>query len=128
VRGAASAPIKTEYGWLLFYHAMDRRDPNHGLSGYWNKVGAMILDYKNPTKILFRSPHPLLEADRHYERQGAVSGAVYVCGSVIKGDDLLVYYGGADTVGCVAKAPLKNFLDFLTNHKNNFSFEKLAVA
>jgi len=49
VRGAGPPPIKTRLGWLLFYHAMDVRDPNR------YKLGAMILDADDPTKILYRS-------------------------------------------------------------------------
>jgi predicted GH43/DUF377 family glycosyl hydrolase len=28
MRGAGAPPIKTKYGWLVLYHAMDKRDPN----------------------------------------------------------------------------------------------------
>ena len=49
VRGAGPPPIKTKEGWLLFYHAIDMREP----SKY--KLGAMILDLNDPTKILYRT-------------------------------------------------------------------------
>ena len=52
VRGAGPPPIKTKLGWLLLYHAMDVRDPNR------YKLGAMILDADDPTKILYRSRIP----------------------------------------------------------------------
>lgn len=104
VRGAGAPPIKTEHGWLLLYHAMDKKDPNR------YKVGAMILDYADPTKILYRSSCPILEPDAHYENEGAKAGVVYVCGTVIKDGTLFVYYGGADSVVCVATADIKEFL------------------
>lgn len=108
VRGAGSPPIRTEHGWLVLYHAMDKKDPNR------YKVGAMILDYKNPTKILYRSSCPILEPDMHYENEGAKAGVVYVCGAVIKDGTLFVYYGGADSVVCVATADIREFLKDLS--------------
>lgn len=104
VRGAGAPPIKTKYGWLVFYHAMDKRDPNK------YKVGAMLLDHDDPTKILHRSCQPLLEPSEKYENDGAKPGVVYVCGAVIKNGTLLVYYGGSDSVVCLATANLNEFL------------------
>ncbi len=104
VRGAGAPPIKTDYGWLVLYHAMDRKDPDK------YKVGAMILDHDDPTKILYRAAHPVLEPAEAYENNGAKSGVVYVCGAVIKEDVLFVYYGGADSVVCVATANIHEFL------------------
>jgi len=105
MRGAATPPLKTKEGWLVLYHAMDKRDPNR------YKVGAMILDHDDPTKILYRSNIPLLEPNEWYENEGAKRGVVFACGSVIKDDTLFVYYGGADSVACVATAPLDEFLE-----------------
>ena len=101
MRGAGAPPIRTKYGWLLLYHAMDRRDPNR------YKVGAMILDLKDPTKVLYRSSRPILEPVERYENQGFKSGVVYVCGAVVKNEELFVYYGGADSVVCVATVNLE---------------------
>jgi len=83
---------------------MDFKDPDK------YKVGAMILDKENPTKVLYRSRSPVLEPDRHYENEGYKAGVVYSCGAVIKNKNLFIYYGGADKVVCVAKTDLKHFL------------------
>jgi predicted GH43/DUF377 family glycosyl hydrolase len=107
IRGAGPPPIKTKLGWLLFYHAMDIRDPNR------YKLGAMILDLSDPTKVLYRSRFPILEPDMHYENSGFKSGVVYSCGAVVKDGELFVYYGGGDSVVCVAMANLDSFLDEL---------------
>lgn len=111
IRGAGPPPIKTKYGWLLLYHAMDHHDPNK------YKLGAMILSLKNPTKILYRSKEPLLEPDEYYENEGFKAGVVYSCGAVVIDKDLFVFYGGADTVVCVATANLENFLQSLMQTK-----------
>ena len=105
VRGPGPPPLKTKLGWLLLYHAMDYRDYDR------YKVGAMILDYKEPSNILYRSRSPVMEPDRHYENEGYKAGVVYAGGAVVKDDDLLIYYGGADKYACVAKANLEEFLD-----------------
>lgn len=103
VRGAAAPPVKTPDGWLLFYHAMDAQDPDK------YKVGAMLLDLHDPTKVLYRSPAPLLSPDTWYENDWK-AGVVYVCGAVVLGEDLLLYYGGGDKHVAAAKAPLRHFL------------------
>ncbi len=111
VRGAGPPPIKTKYGWLLLYHAMDASNPDR------YKLGAMILDKKEPTKILYRSQSPILEPDECYENQGHKAGVIYSCGAVVVDGQLLIYYGGADTVTCVAMANLEKFLYALIHDK-----------
>ncbi len=107
IKGAGPPPIKTEEGWLLFYHAIDKKDSNK------YKVGAMLLDLNDPTKVLFRSKNPILEPTELYENNGYKSGVVYVSGAVNKNGQLFIYYGGADSYVCVAKADLKEFLSTL---------------
>ena len=104
MRGVGGAPIRTKHGWLIFYHAMEP----HEMHRY--KIWAMLLDLKDPTKILYRSKKPILEPDAFYENQGHKAGVIYSCGAVVKGGDLFVYYGGADMVTCVATADLQLFL------------------
>lgn len=122
LRGVGAPPLKTDQGWLVFYHAMDRRDPNK------YKVGAMLLDYKNPEKILYRCCEPILEPIEKYENEGSKAGVVYVCGSVIKDEKLFVYYGGADRFTCVATAPLKEFLSVLISSSKVIPFQKILMA
>ena len=38
---------------------------------------------------------------------------VYACGAIVAEDKLFIYYGGADTVVCVAAADLNSFLKSL---------------
>lgn len=104
VRGAGPPPLKTKDGWLLLYHAMDQRDPGK------YKVGAMLLDLKNPEKILYRCREPILEPLENYENNGFKAGVVYAAGAIIKRGKLIVYYGGADNYVCVASTSLNKFL------------------
>ena len=110
VRGVGPVPIRTKYGWLLFYHAMD-----DDWSKY--KVGAMLLDFNDPTKILRRSKKPVLIPSEHYENFGFKAGVVYASGAVVKEENLLVYYGGADSYVCVAHANFDEFVEALMKEK-----------
>jgi len=105
--GAGAPPIKTKDGWLLIYQAIGERDSSR------YKVGAMLLDLKDPTRVLARSGKPILEPQASYENEGWKAGVVYPCGAVVIKDRLLVYYGGADKVTCVASAKLDTILDHL---------------
>ena len=110
-RGVGPTPIKTDLGWLVIYHAMDHRNPDR------YRIGAMILDLNDPTKILYRSQHPILEPEEYYENNGHKWGVVYSCGAVLKDGTLFVYYGGADKVIGVAFIKLSTLLDDLKKHK-----------
>jgi len=109
VRGAGPPPIKTDIGWLLLYHAQDNHQPDK------YKIGAMILDLYDPTKILYRSPQPILEPDAYYENDGK-PGVVYASGAVIMGENLTVYYGGGDKHVCIAQTPIKSLLEWMVNY------------
>lgn len=106
--GGGTPPIKTADGWLIIYHGVD--------TDHVYRAGAMLLDLKNPRRILARSPEPILEPEMNYERNGLVPNVVFPTGNVVIGDRLFVYYGGADKVCCVATAPLADLLAYLKKH------------
>jgi predicted GH43/DUF377 family glycosyl hydrolase len=109
--GAGPPPIKTKDGWLLIYHAVGERDPSR------YKMGMMLLDLKDPTTVLARSEEPILEPQVWYENEGWKAGVIYPCGAVVIEDRLLVYYGGADKVTCVASAKLDELLEQLVGSR-----------
>jgi predicted GH43/DUF377 family glycosyl hydrolase/DNA-directed RNA polymerase subunit RPC12/RpoP len=120
--GAGPPPLKTKDGWLLIYQAVGRND------GYRYKIGAMLLDLKDPTKVIARSRRPILEPTARYENEGWKAGVVYPCGAAIISDRLFVYYGGADMVVCVASVRLNGFLEELTtNHKETAAPSMMAT-
>lgn len=109
--GVGAPPLKTDRGWLLIYQAVDDKDSGH------YKVGAMLLDLKDPTKVLYRSRYPIIEPNQWYENDGFKVGVVYPCGAVIIKNQLFVYYGGSDSYVCVATTNLDKFLQQLKNGK-----------
>lgn len=117
--GAGAPPIKTKYGWLLIYHSVGEQDSSR------YKIGAMILDLENPAKVLFRTPYPIISPEENYENEGAKWGVVYPCGAVIIEGTLIVYYGGADSVVCIASANLEDFLQELMKVGKVSNYDKL---
>lgn len=120
--GIGATPINTDRGWLLIYQAVGNQDPSR------YKIGAMLLDKKNPAHVIARSKKPILEPTEHYENSGWKYGVVYPCGAVTKDDELLVYYGGSDMVTCVASANLNTFLSQLTNTEEPTIQKKQVTA
>lgn len=104
--GLSCPPIETEHGWLLLYHGVSK-------PGNVYKVGAMLLDYDDPRKILGRTDEPLLEPETDYEKVGQVPNVVFPCGAVVIEDTIYLYYGGADSVTGVATMSLTTLLDVL---------------
>lgn len=111
--GAGAQPLKTIYGWLLVYHGVDYN--------YVYRLGVILVDLKDPQRVLYRSPNPILEPEEDYEigLDGAwVPNVVFTCGAVAgsdKGvleddDEILVYYGAADTSIGMASATLADLI------------------
>jgi len=109
VRGAGAPPVRTEKGWLLFYNVVSPRDPGK------YKVGAMLLDLKDPSVIIRRSPQPILEPEAAYENDGK-PGVVYASGAVIKNGTVFLYYGAGDRHVGLATIPLPRLLDWLMKY------------
>ena len=103
--GANTPPIKTEAGWLVLYHAVG--DDSH------YRLGAMLLDLENPTKVLHRTPDWILQPEAAYELDGPYPGCVFPCGKVVIGNTLFVYYGAADKYVALATCDLRELVDHL---------------
>jgi len=105
-----ATPIRIDEGWLVIYHAVDDKDDGK------YKIGAMILDIKDPSKVIARTNQPILEPEMPYENEWKY-GIAYPSGAAIIGDDLHVYYGGGDRHVCVATTPVREFVQNLMQHK-----------
>jgi len=103
--GAAAPPVKTKEGWVLLYHGFSERNIY--------RVGAVLLDPRNPTKIIGRTSEPILKPEAPYEKEGLVPNVVFPCGAVLIGKKLFVYYGAADKVIGVAKIRIIELLKAL---------------
>lgn len=104
--GIAAPPIRTDEGWILLYHGVSAEDHHY-------RVGAVLLDLMEPTKIIGRTDEPLLEPEEDYEKNGIVSNVVFPCGAVVIDATLYVYYGGGDFTTSVATMPVEKLLEYL---------------
>lgn len=104
-------PLKTKDGWLLFYSYIKDYFSPHRLFG----IEAVLLDLKNPMKILARTDFPILTPDEYYERHGLVPNVVFPSGALLKKNIISLYYGAADTTTCLALIDLQSFSQKLIN-------------
>lgn len=93
--GAGPPPIKTPEGWLLLYHGR-KSSPRPQEVGEYG-AGLLLLDLKDPSKILAKSAEPFLTPEAEFEREGFVPNVVFPTGIVESDDSYLIYYGAADT-------------------------------
>jgi beta-1,4-mannooligosaccharide/beta-1,4-mannosyl-N-acetylglucosamine phosphorylase len=115
--GPAAPPIRTNYGWLTLFHAVDI-DQNRGKNGWetsWKKrytTGIMLLDLDNPSKIRGIYKDPLIAPDASYEREGGFRNNVIFPGGMILEDsgEVKIYYGAADTYECLATAHVDDLI------------------
>lgn len=104
--GAGPPPVRTSAGWLLCYHGVD----HHNVY----RAGFVLLDLEDPRRVLGRSREPTLEPRAPWEVSGQVPRVVFPTGMIRRGDNLLLYYGGSDTVVGVARGSVKAILASLT--------------
>lgn len=100
--GLSSPPIKTKVGWLMLYHGVSDD------SIY--RIGAILLDLKDPTKVLSRTTDYVFEPILSYEKFGQVNNVVFPCGATLKGDTIYMYYGAGDSVLDVASIKISELL------------------
>ena len=103
--GIAGPPVKTKHGWLLLYHGISKNRKY--------RVGALLLDLKDPTTVLARTATPVFEPEELYERNGLVPNVVFPCSLVIHKNIAYIYYGAADSVIGVATIGLNDLLSKL---------------
>lgn len=53
---------------------------------------------------------PILVPEEPYELEGDMPNVVFPEGAVVLGEELFIFYGGADRVCCAASIPLREFL------------------
>jgi predicted GH43/DUF377 family glycosyl hydrolase len=98
--GIAGPPVKIQEGWFLIFHGVDH------LNHY--RLGAVLLDYQDPTKVLARQEKPIIEPKLEWEINGFVPNVIFSCATILKDDRIYCIYGGADTVIGAAYIDLKD--------------------
>jgi beta-1,4-mannooligosaccharide/beta-1,4-mannosyl-N-acetylglucosamine phosphorylase len=113
--GPAAPPVKTSEGWLTTFHSVYKVDRE--LDSWhpgWNKIyygGIMLLDLKDPSKIIGICRNPILGPEKDYELEGMRGSVVFPGGMILEDSgEVKIYYGAADTVECLATTTLDELL------------------
>lgn len=102
--GNCGSPIPVDEGWLLFTHGV----------GAMRKytLGCALLDRDDPSKVLARTPRPVLTAEDD-DRSGYVPNVVYTCGVLRVGERLLVPYGISDSAVGFATTTIADLVNLM---------------
>jgi len=103
--GINGGPLKTEHGWLLFYHGVDKKKVY--------RLGLALLDLNDPAKVLKRYDSFIMEPELDWEKKGAVNNVVFSCCALEYKEQYYIYYGGADTAIGLAFIEKKEVLNWL---------------
>ena len=108
--GAGPTPIETSEGWLMIYHGVLT-----SCNGFVYSFGAALLDLEEPWKVIHRTRPYLLNPREPYECVGDVPNVAFPCAALVDPPTgrMAIYYGGADTVTCLAFARFEPLMDFL---------------
>ncbi|WP_010184641.1 glycoside hydrolase family 130 protein [Sphingomonas sp. PAMC 26605] len=99
--GNCGSPIEIDEGWLVL---------THGVGVVRNYcIGACLLDKRDPSKVLARTPRPLIEPAQD-NRNGYVPNVIYSCGGLVRGRTLYLPYGVADDFATIATADVSDVL------------------
>ncbi|HZJ57587.1 MAG TPA: glycoside hydrolase family 130 protein [Clostridia bacterium] len=111
--GAGPIPIETTEGWLMIYHGVLT-----SCNGFVYSVGAALLDIDEPWKVLYRTEPYILSPQTLYECVGDVPNVAFPCAALADSETgrIAMYYGGADTVTCVAFTQVDLLIDYIKNN------------
>lgn len=104
--GIGAPPIRIPEGWLVIYHGVA-----DSCAGSIYSLFAAILDLKEPWKVIGRTKTPILFPQEPYERSGRITNAVFTCNALQEGENIRLYYSGADAAICMAELPLKELVE-----------------
>ena len=109
--GPGAVPIRTPRGWLNVFHGVRTQCAQH----YVYQLGVCLLDLEDPSRVIGFSEEAILEPEEPYELVGQTPSVVFTSGAVVEPDgEIKLYYGGADTVQCVALTSVDALLELCT--------------
>ena len=78
------------------------------------RLGVALLDLEEPTKVIARSNDWVFAPEADFEQSGLMPGVVFPCGALVRGDEIWMYYGAADTCVGLAVGRVSDLLDLVT--------------
>ena len=108
--GAGPIPIETNEGWLLIYHGVLT-----SCNGFVYSMGAALLDIDRPWEVKYRTLPYILSPQMQYECIGDVPNVAFPCAALydMRTGKIAIYYGGADTVTCLAFCKIEELIEFI---------------
>jgi predicted GH43/DUF377 family glycosyl hydrolase len=103
--GNCGSPIELDEGWLLLTHGVG---PVRKYS-----IGAVLLDKRDPSKVLARSREPLVRPEPS-EREGYVPNVVYTCGALRHAERIILPYAVSDTSSHFATIKISALMQAMT--------------
>ncbi len=100
--GNCGPPIEIDEGWLVITHGVG------AVRRYC--LGAVLLDKKNPAKVIGRLKKPLLEPLGE-EIFGYVPNVLYSCGAIVYNGKLILPYAKSDLMTLFAHIDIKEILN-----------------
>lgn len=106
--GPGAVPIRTPQGWLAIFHGVRTQCKAH----YVYQLGVCLLDLEDPSRVVARADEAILWPEEAYELMGQTPSVVFTSGAVVEDDgSLKLYYGGADTVMCLATTTVERLVE-----------------
>lgn len=97
--GGGPPPLRIPEGWLVLHHGVtgviDNAFAQQQKVNY--AAGALILDAEDPSRVIARTPEPLLAPETDDERSGIVPNVVFPTAIERIGERTFVFYGMADS-------------------------------
>ena len=104
--GNCGSPVELDDCWLLLTHGVG---PVRKYS-----IGAVLLDKKDPSKVLARSREPLVRP-APTEREGYVPNVVYTCGAMRHRDQIILPYAISDTFSNFATIRIATLMEAIAS-------------
>ena len=85
------------------------------------RLGAMLLDRDEPTKVVGRTGIPLLSPREDYERIGDLPNIIFSTGAIIDDEGRIrIAYGAADSCICLGVADLNEVIELCKVGKEEY--------
>lgn len=105
--GPCGTPIKTEQGWLIIFHAVQRICDYE----YIYHSGVMLTELDNPAKVISVCDEPILSPEEPYELTGHAPNVVFASSQIVEDDgSVKLYYGASDRYQCVGETSINLLL------------------
>lgn len=104
--GGGPAPLRVDEGWLVLHHGVTGTVHGGAFVPQDNVhyvAGALLLDAEDPSRVIARTPQPLLSPETPEETEGTVANVVFPTAIERIGDNYFVFYGMADSMIGIAR-------------------------